>query len=213
MASIARPLPGGGAMKQKPAYAAGSSYDEKNCSVSQKWEMVEKPKDQPVHELYTSKMDGETGTVNQSKVAMLKAKPNRPKQLKRKPTSKLSKEEKKVLIQARKEAKAKYAERSEIVKKERLCMKKSLIRQRKFAKVMRKKCPNSKAPKPYKNIQEIMYSVGPQPKYATMSKNFREYRKFAKAQMKYSKSHESRPIPTTATVTYIFKIGKKSMEE
>jgi len=92
-------------------------------------------------------------------------------------------------------------------------MKKSLIRQRKFAKVMRKKCPNSKAPKPYKNIQEIMYSVGPQPKYTTMSKNFREYRKFAKAQMKYAKSHELRPIPTTATVTYIFKIGKKSMEE
>merc|ERR1719445_2524698 len=168
-------------MKQKSAYAAGSSYDEKNCSVSQKWEMVEKPKDQPVHELYTSKMDGETGSVNQSKVAMLKAKPNRPKQLKRKPTSKLSKEE------------------------------------RKFAKVMRKKCPNSKAPKPYKNIQEIMYSVGPQPKYTTMSKNFREYRKFAKAQMKCSNTSPwKKQGPTYVRkpeFTYIFKIGKKSMEE
>lgn len=200
-------MPGGGAMKKMSA------------SVSQKWKPAEKTKKDPVHELYTVKSKNETGTVNQSKVAMLKAKPNRPKQLKRKPTSKLSKEQKKVLIAARKEAKKKYAERSEMTKKDFVCKKKALMRQRKREKVMTKKHPNTKHPKVYKNILEIIYSVGPMPKYAAISDKFREYRKFAKAQLKHSKpkpvwkKEKGTFVHKPVEITYLYKVGEKGAKK
>merc|ERR1719192_1632616 len=141
-------MPGGGAMKKMSAYAAKWEtgqlhHDEKNCSFNQKWEPAPSKKSmkEPVHTLYTKPTSAEKGTVDSRKVAMLRAKPNRPKPLMRKKTDKLSKKEKKVLIQKRKEAKAKYQERSELTKKEVVYMKNALKRQKKKVKALAKKQP------------------------------------------------------------------------
>lgn len=193
------------ATQQMPQTApGGGAVYKKSTPITQKWEPAAKATKEPVHELYTSKTAEETGKVNSSKVAMLKAKSNRPKTLKRKPTTKLSKEEKKALIASRKEAKKKFAERSESTKSDLLCKKKALMRQRKRSKVMAKKFPNTKAPKPFKNILEMIYAVGPMPKYAAISDAFREYRQFAKAQMKASKSKP-------AEITFVYKVGEKGL--
>lgn len=195
---------------QNPNFASkGNMPGGGAAPIDQKWEPAKKAEKQPVHELYTAKTAEETGKVNSAKVAMLKAKTNRPTTLKRKPTTKLSKEEKKVLIAARKEAKKKYAERSASRKMDLVCKKKALMRQKAKRKVMAKKCPKTMAPKPYKNILEIIYSVGPKPKYAAISEKFREYRKFAKAQLKATKTKPLRPLPTTVEITYLYKVGEK----
>lgn len=182
-------MPGGGAMKKMSA------------SFNQKWEPAPSKKSmkEPVHSLYTKATSAEKGRVDSRKVAMLMAKPNRPKPLKRKKTDKLSKEEKKVLITKRKEAKAKYQERSELVKKEVVYKKNALKRQSKKVKTLKKKQPKNKPTFPH--IQEMIYSVGPQPKYTTISDKFREYRAFAKTQLKLSKSKP-------AKISYLYKVGQ-----
>lgn len=182
-------MPGGGAMKKMSA------------SFNQKWEPAPSKKSmkEPVHSLYTKPTTAEKGTVDKSKVAMLMAKPNRPKPLKRKKSDKLSKEEKKVLITKRKEAKAKYQERSELVKKEVVYKKNALKRQSKKVKTLKKKQPKSKPTFPH--ISEMIYSVGPQPKYTTISDKFREYRAFAKTQLKLSKTKP-------AKISYLYKVGQ-----
>jgi len=201
---------------QNPNFASkGNMPGGGAAPIDQKWEPAKKAEKQPVHELYTAKTAEETGKVNPAKVAMLKAKTNRPTTLKRKPTTKLSKEEKKVLIAARKEAKAKYAERSKLTKMDLVCKKKALMRQKAKRKVMAKKCPKTMAPKPYKNILEIIYSVGPKPKYTAISDKFREYRKFAKAQLKATKTKPvwkkegSTFVHKPVEITYLYKVGEK----
>merc|ERR1719461_120710 len=197
-------MPGGGAMKKMSAYAAKWEtgqlhYDEKNCSFNQKWEPAPSKKSmkKPVDPKYTKISSAEKGTVDSKKVSMLMAKPNRPKPLKRKKTDKLSKEEKKALITKRKEAKAKYAERSELVKKEVVYKKKALKRQSKKTKTLKKKQPKTKPT--YPHILEMIYSVGPDPKYTTISEKFREYRAFAKTQLKLQKKKP-------AKITYLYKV-------
>jgi len=192
-------MPGGGAMKKMSA------------SVSQKWKPVTKAKKQPVDSKYTKPSKGEKGQVDQSKVAMLKAKPNRPKPLKRKPTTKLSKAEKKKLIASRKEAKAKYAERSQQTKKDLVYKKNALKRHKKKTKTLKKHQKKSlpktapMTPPTFPNILEMIYSVGPDPKYKAISMKFREYRKFAKAQLKHSKSKSSK----SGNISYLYKVGMK----
>lgn len=180
-------MPGGGAKKM-------------SASFNQKWEPapVKKSMKQPVDSVYTKMSSGEKGKVDSRKVAMLMSKPNRPKSLKRKKTDKLSKSEKKVLIAKRKEAKAKYAERSVLVKKEVVYKKRSLKRQSKKVKTLKKKQPKTKPSLP--NISEMIYSVGPDPKYTCISEKFREYRAFAKTKLKYSKSKP-------AKISYLYKVG------
>lgn len=196
MSGVQGNMPGGGAMKKM---SAESHYDEKNCSFNQKWEPAKKSPKKPVDPLYTKMSSSEKGSVDSRKVSMLMAKPNRPKPLKRKKTDKLSKEEKKVLITKRKEAKAKYAERSELVKKEVVYKKNALKRQSKKTKTLKKKQPKSKPTFP--NILEMIYSVGPDPKYTTISEKFREYRAFAKTQLKHTKSKP-------AKISYLYKVGE-----
>merc|ERR1719436_660843 len=66
----------------------------------------------------------------------------------------------------------------------------------------------------YPHILEIMYSVGPQPKYQTISEKFREYRKFAKEQMKAQKKVEKElKKKKPSEVTYLYKVGKSSMKK
>jgi len=182
-------MPGGGAMKKMSA------------SFNQKWEPAptKKSMKKPVNSMYTKMSSGEKGKVDSRKVSMLMAKPNRPKPLKRKKTDKLSKAEKKVLITKRKEAKAKYQERSDLVKKEVVYKKNALKRQSKYVKTLKKKQPKSKPTFP--NILELIYSVGPDPKYTTISQKFREYRAFKKTQLKCTKSKP-------AKISFLYKVGQ-----
>lgn len=182
-------MPGGGAMKKMSA------------SFNQKWAPMKKSEKKPVDPIYTKMSSSEKGSVDSRKVSMLMAKPNRPKPLKRKKTDKLSKEEKKVLITKRKESKVKYAERSELVKKEVVYKKNALKRQSKKTKTLKKKQPKAVSKPTYPNILEMIYSVGPDPKYTTISEKFREYRHFAKTQLKHTKSKP-------AKISYLYKVGQ-----
>jgi len=177
-------MPGGGAAKSM---------------INMKWAKPAKssPK-KPVDPLYTKPKSDEKGSVDAAKVASLKAKPNRPKPLKRKSTNKLDKASKKALIEQRKEAKKKYTERSAEIKKEVVYKKNALKRQKKHEKSLKKKQP--KMEPTYPNIASMIYSVGPQPKYKAISKKFREFRKFSKTQLKHSKSK-------TEEVSYMYKVG------
>jgi hypothetical protein len=181
-------MPGGGAAKSMKA-------------VNMKWKPAKAQSKQPVNPIYTKAGKGEKGSVNSAKVASLKAKPNRPAPLKRKSTNKLDKAAKKALIAQRKEAAKKYAERSAEIKKERVYMKNALKRQSKHEKTLKKKQP--KTSPSYPNISHMIYSVGPQPKYKAISKKFREFRKFAKTQLKHSPEKS-----TTEEISYLYKVGK-----
>merc|ERR1719499_328113 len=163
-----------------------------------KWEPAKTSPKQPVNPMYTKPGKNEKGTVDQAKVASLKAKPNRPAPLKRKSTNKLDKAAKKVLIEKRKEAAKKYAERSADIKKELVYKKNALKRSLKHEKSLKKKQPKKEPA--YPNISSMIYSVGPQPKYKAISKKFREFRKFSKTQLKHSKSK-------TEEVSYMYKVG------
>jgi len=159
---------------------------------------VEKARKQPVAELYSKPSPNEKGTVDASKVAALKAKANRPSPLKRTSKIKLDKEKKKELKKQRKEAAEKFSERSLQTKKEITYMKNAQKRQMKREK---KKAEKVKIPpKPMGNMT-LMYSVGPQPKYKSISESFRTYRKFAAKQIKCTK--DKAPLITT-----IYKVGK-----
>lgn len=178
-------MPGGGLAKTMKA-------------IDMKWKPAKQSPKQPVHELYSKPKSDEKGTVDASKVASLKAKPNRPKPLKRTSNNKLDKEAKKTLIAKRKEAAKKYAERSAEIKKERVYMKNALKRQKKHEKALKKKQPKPEPALP--NISHMIYSIGPQPKYKTISKKFREFRKFAKTQLKHTKSKSEE-------ISYLYKVG------
>lgn len=212
-------MPGGGAMKKMSASYQSKKWKSTTTTSKMspkvhKLYTTPKPneleeswyKKQTVNKIYTTKKSGETGKVSASKVASLKAKPNRPKPLKRKKT-KLTKTEKKTLIQKRKESKMKYAVRSEVIMQELLFKKNALKRDKKKAKTLAKK--QTKVEPMYPNILEMMYSIGPQPKYKTISDKFREYRKFAKAQMKCSKKSKSKSVSKKSEISYLYKVGQK----
>jgi len=168
----------------------------------------------PCPKKFMTPSKGEKGSVDASKVAALKAKPNRPKPLKRKKT-KLTKKEKKELIMKRKEAKAKFAMRSKETMMDLEFKKNQLMREKKKEMSLHKTLARKhRQPEPmYPHILEIMYSVGPQPKYKTISNKFREYRKFAKAQMKAQKKVEKDlKKKKSSDVTYLYKVGKPMMK-
>lgn len=178
-------MPGGGAKSMK-------------AMIDMKWKPAKASPKQPVNKLYTKPTSGEKGSVDKAKVASLAAKPNRPAPLKRKSTNKLDKSSKKALIKQRKEAKKKYAERSVEIKMELAYKKNAMKRQKKHEKSLKKKQPKAEPSLP--NISHMIYSVGPQPKYKAISKKFREYRKFAKTQLKHSKSKSD-------DISYLYKVG------
>merc|ERR1719330_1117233 len=181
----------------KTGQLRGTPCEEKNW-VNMKWKPAKSSPKQPVNPMYTKAGKNEKGTVDQAKVASLKAKPNRPAPLKRTSTNKLDKASKKALIAKRKEAAKKYAERSAEIKKEVVYKKNALKRQIKHEKSLKKKQP--KMEPAYPNIASMIYSVGPQPKYKAISKKFREFRKFSKTQLKHSQTK-------TGEVSYMYKVG------
>jgi len=212
-------MPGGGAAKSMSAYAGnwetGQLQEEKNW-INQKWKPAKASPKKPVHELYTKAKADEKGSVDQSKVASLVAKSNRPAKLKRTSNNKLDKEAKKLLIAQRKEAAKKFAERSAEMKKELICKKNALKRQVKREKVLKKKQDLDKIEPSFPNISSMIYSVGPQPKYKAISSKFRQYRKFAKMQLKAKTVQSWEHTPTlgkahTVTksegISYLYKVG------
>jgi hypothetical protein len=169
-------------------------------AINQKWKPAKASPKKPVHELYTKAKADEKGSVDQSKVASLAAKSNRPAKLKRTSANKLDKEAKKLLIAQRKEAAKKFAERSAEMKKELICKKNALKRQVKREKVLKKKQDLDKTEPSFPNISSMIYSVGPQPKYKAISNKFRQYRKFAKMQLKHTNTKSE-------GISYLYKVG------
>lgn len=167
-------------------------------------EKVEKQK-QPVAELYTKPSPNEKGTVDASKVAALKANAKRPPVLKRTTKIKLDKEEKKKLIKQRKEAAEKYKERSAERKKNFVYRTNAAKRKEKQVKKLAEKR------EAYKTVQQsrsssnmtLVYSVGPQPKYKSISADFRAFRKFESAKFKALFNKKTRDV----TIETIYKVG------
>jgi len=183
-------MPGGGAAKAM------------KTMIDYTWKPLKSSPKQPVDTLYTKPKSQEKGSVNASKVASLMAKPNRPKPLKRKSTNKLDKASKKALMASRKEAAQKYMERSAETKKELVYKKNALKRSKAFEKQLKKKQPKTEAC--YPNIASMIYQVGPQPKYKSISKKFRAFRKFSKTQLKHTLAPLGGPQDE---ISFIYKVG------
>jgi len=177
-------MPGGGAAKSMSA-------------INMKWKPAKASPKKPVDKMYTKKTAGEKGQVDAAKVASLKAKPTRPSPLKRTSTNKLDKASKKTLMTSRKEAATKYAERSAEMKKELVYKKNALKRQMKYEKSLKKKQP--KVAPTHPNISQMIYMVGPVPKYKAISNKFREFRKFQMTQLKHSSK--------SSDISYLYKVG------
>lgn len=177
-------MPGGGAAKSMSA-------------INMKWKPAKESTKEPVNEMYTKPKDGEKGQVDAAKVASLKAKPMRPAPLKRTSNNKLDKASKKALMKSRKESASKYAERSAEMKKDLVYKKNALKRQMKYEQSLKKKQPK-KAPT-YPNISQMVYMVGPVPKYKAISNKFREFRKFQMTQLKHSNK--------SSDISYLYKVG------
>jgi len=179
-------VPGGGAEKT-----------QKTTKASPQKKVVSPPAP-PADPLYTTAKPEEKGTVDEARVTQLKANKKRPAPLKRTAKIKLDKESKQKLKESRKAAAAKFKERSESTKKDLLYRKKFLEREAK-----RKKSLEAVAKPASRKMTNcsVLYSVGPQPKYKTISKRFREFRKFSKAQLECSTDKKEE-------ITVIYKVGQ-----
>jgi hypothetical protein len=179
-------VPGGGAEKT-----------QKTTKASPQKKVVSPPAP-PADPLYTTAKPEEKGTVDEARVTKLKANKKRPAPLKRTAKIKLDKESKQKLKESRKAAAAKFKERSESTKKDLSYRKKFLEREAK-----RKKSLEAVAKPASRKMTNcsVLYSVGPQPKYKTISKRFREFRKFSKAQLECSTDKKEE-------ITVIYKVGQ-----
>jgi len=146
----------------------------------------------PVNPLYTKAVAGEKGSVDKAKVAALMSNPKRPAPLKRKTKGKMPVAERKAIMGKRKDAAKQYAERSEQMKKDFVYMKNALKRKAKKEEHLKKK---QNRPAKKMNNCTMMYSVGPQPKHALFSEQFRTFRKMHSFQPKKDK------------ITYLYKVG------
>lgn len=182
-------VPGGGAGKTQ------KSQKIKKASPQKK---IVSPPAPPADPMYTKSKPEEKGTVDTARVAKLKANKKRPAPLKRSAKIKLDKESKQKLKESRKAAAAKFKERSESTKKDLTYRKKFLEREAK-----RKKSLQAVAKSAARKMTncDILYSVGPQPKYKTISKRFREFRKYSKAQLQCSPDKKEE-------ITVIYKVGQ-----
>lgn len=98
----------------------------------------------------------------------------------------------------RKEAKAKYAERSAQMKKDLKYKKNAKTRSHKRSKAYNKKCKIEK--KPAFNNMKLISAIGGCPKFEARSAEFRRYRSFMSAQKKFQ--------PKTSFVSMIYEVGK-----
>lgn len=153
----------------------------------------------PVHKLYTTVGNNETGEVDAAKAAALKAKSNRPTALKRTSKNRLTKSELEAIKNKRKEAAAKYAERSMQVKKDKVYRKNAVSRD---AQRQEKLSVAQKRPERKMNNCEIMYSVGPDPKFACKSEKFRAFRTYARTQIKFAVQPKKEEH-----VSFMYKVG------
>lgn len=152
----------------------------------------------PVDPKYTTPCPEEKGEIDESRVAKLKANSKRPAPLKRTSRVQLEKEAKKKLKESRKQAAAKYKARSETTKKDLTYRKNYLSRDSKRKQQLAS--VNEPAPRKMGNC-EIIYSVGPQPKYKAISQRFRDFREYSTSKIKFSPTKKQQ-------VTYLYKVGQ-----
>lgn len=160
------------------------------------------PEKQPVNKLYTTPQANEKGKVNAAYVAKLKANKKRPAPLKRKSQIRLPKAEWEALKESREAAKTKYAVRSKSVEQDMVFGLNAEKRRMKREAALKKA---QKTPERIMNNCTMMYSVGPDPKYKKITRDFRKFRAFQKTKLQCAPKMSQTKI--MGNFTFMYKVG------